>query len=214
MLVFALWLGMVMISGISKKHLGIVTLLALVAGSAIWGFMLDDYQRNRIKTFVHPLSDIQGAGYNAHQATITVGSGELSGKGVGFGTQSRLKYLPEYETDFVFAAFAEEWGFIGVVLLFIMWGIVIWRIIEIGNFGETNFESLFAYGLAILLMSHFTIHVGMNIGLLPVTGLTFPFMSYGGTHLLATYLSLGVLMGMRKYARPHKRMVYRDIELR
>jgi rod shape determining protein RodA len=214
MLVFAVWLGMVMISGISKKHLGIVALLAMVAGAATWGFALDDYQRNRIKTFIHPLSDIQGAGYNAHQATITVGSGEIFGKGVGFGTQSRLKYLPEYETDFVFAAFAEEWGFVGVLLLFLMWGIVIWRIIEIGNFGETNFESLFAYGLAILLMSHFTIHVGMNIGLLPVTGLTFPFMSYGGTHLLATYVSLGALMGMRKYAKPHKRMVYRDIELR
>lgn len=214
MLIFAVWTGMVMISGISKKHLATVGALALIAGGATWMFLLDDYQRARIKTFVDPLSDIQGAGYNAYQSTITVGSGELFGKGVGFGTQSRLKYLPEYETDFVFAAFAEEWGFVGVIILFLLWGIVIWRIIDIGNFGETNFESLFAYGLAILLMSHFTIHVGMNIGVLPVTGLTFPFMSYGGTHLLATYLALGALMGMRKYAKPHKRMVYREIELR
>jgi rod shape determining protein RodA len=180
----------------------------------VWGLLLDDYQKNRISTFLDPLSDIRGAGYNAYQATITVGSGQLFGKGVGFGTQSRLKFLPEYETDFVFAAFAEEWGFVGVVILFVLWFIAIWRIVEVGRFGESNFESLYAYGLALLFMSHFTIHVGMNIGEMPVTGLTFPFMSYGGTHLLVAYAALGILMGMRRNAKPDKRMLTREIELR
>lgn len=214
MLVFAVWLGMVMVSGISKKHLAFVATLAAVCGVAVWGLMLDDYQKNRIRTFLDPLSDIRGAGYNAYQATITVGSGQIFGKGVGFGTQSRLKFLPEYETDFVFAAFAEEWGFVGVIILFVLWFIVIWRIVEVGRFGETNFESLYAYGLVLLLMSHFTIHVGMNIGEMPVTGLTFPFMSYGGTHLLVSYAALGILMGMRRNAKPDKRMLTREIDLR
>jgi rod shape determining protein RodA len=214
MLVFAVWLGMVMVSGISKKHLAFVATLAAVCGVAVWGLLLDDYQKNRISTFLDPLSDIRGAGYNAYQATITVGSGQLFGKGVGFGTQSRLKFLPEYETDFVFAAFAEEWGFVGVVILFVLWFIAIWRIVEVGRFGESNFESLYAYGLALLFMSHFTIHVGMNIGEMPVTGLTFPFMSYGGTHLLVAYAALGILMGMRRNAKPDKRMLTREIELR
>jgi cell division protein FtsW (lipid II flippase) len=95
-----------------------------------------------------------------------------------------------------------------------LWFIAIWRIVEVGRFGESNFESLYAYGLALLFMSHFTIHVGMNIGEMPVTGLTFPFMSYGGTHLLVAYAALGILMGMRRNAKPDKRMLTREIELR
>ena len=200
MVIFFIWLGMTMVSGISKKHLALVFLVGTVAFSGLWVLVFADYQKDRIKTFIHPLADIQGAGYNAFQSTVAVGSGQILGKGVGYGSQSRLNFLPEHQTDFIFAAFAEEWGFIGVLLVFLLFGIIIWRIVLVALNGATNFEVLFGLGLSILLMSHFIIHVGMNIGLLPVTGLPVSFMSYGGSHLLTVFMGLGMLMGMRKYS--------------
>ncbi len=200
-IIFFIWLGMVLVSGISKKHLLAVFLVGLISFAGLWFYAFQDYQKQRIMTFINPMADIQGAGYNAYQSTVAVGSGQLFGKGVGFGTQSRLQFLPEYETDFIFAAFAEEWGFLGVILLFVFFAILIWRILVNATKGSTNFEVLYGLGLAILIISHFTIHIGMNIGLLPVTGITIPFMSYGGSHLLTEYAALGILMGMRKYSR-------------
>ena len=132
---------------------------------------------------------------------IAVGSGELLGRGVGFGTQSRLQFLPEYETDFIFAAFAEEWGFVGVAMLLGLFLFVIWRIISMAMHGASNFETFFGAGLAILIVSHVVINVGMNIGILPVTGIPLPFMSYGGSHLLTEFAGLGILMGMHRYSR-------------
>lgn len=196
-----IWLGMVFVSGISKKHLIAVFLVGVISFALLWSYGFADYQKQRILTFIHPLTDLQGAGYNAYQSTIAVGSGEILGKGVGYGTQSKLQFLPEYETDFIFAAFAEEWGFVGVMLVFILFGIIIWRILMNALYGASNFEILFGVGLAILFMSHFLVHVGMNIGLLPVTGTTVPFLSYGGSHLLTEFVGLGMLMGMRRYSR-------------
>ncbi|MFA5831799.1 MAG: rod shape-determining protein RodA [Candidatus Paceibacterota bacterium] len=194
-----IWLGMVFVSGISKKHIILVFVLGLVSFGGLWNFVFEPYQKQRIMTFIHPLADIRGAGYNAFQSTIAIGSGGLFGKGVGYGTQSRLNFLPEYQTDFIFAAFSEEWGFAGVALLFLFFAILIWRILHNALLGETNFEMLFGMGLAIYFISHFLINVGMNIGLLPVTGITIPFMSYGGSHLLTEFTGLGILMGMRRY---------------
>lgn len=206
-----IWLGMVLVSGISKKHLGAVVLVATLSFALLWTYGFEPYQKDRILTFIHPLTDLQGAGYNAYQSTIAVGSGEVLGKGVGYGTQSKLSFLPEYETDFIFAAFAEEWGFVGIVLLFILFGIVIWRILKNAFYGVTNFEILFGVGLAIFFMSHLVVHIGMNIGLLPVTGTTIPFMSYGGSHLLTEFAGLGILMGMRRYSRPiHKEDIQKE----
>ena len=200
-IIFLIWFGMVLVSGISKRHLAAMFLLAIIAFGGLWTFGFKDYQKNRILNFIHPLTDIHGTGYNAYQSTIAVGSGEILGKGVGYGTQSRLKFLPEYQTDFIFAAFAEEWGFIGVLLLFFLFGIVIWRTIRIARSGATNFEILFGAGVAILLIVHFVINIGMNIQLLPVTGTTLPFVSYGGTHLMTEFAGLGMMMGMRRYSR-------------
>jgi rod shape determining protein RodA len=205
LIIFFIWLGMVWVSGLSKKHLALVFLTGLTAFLALWFFVLADYQKNRIMTFVNPLEDIQGAGYNAYQSMVTVGSGGFLGKGVGYGTQSRLSFLPEYETDFIFAAFAEEWGFLGTIILFICYGVLFSRIIGIAAKGATNFETLFALGVVIMFMSHFFVHVGMNIGLMPITGLTLPFMSYGGTNMLVSFASLGILMSMKKYSRVSNR---------
>jgi rod shape determining protein RodA len=205
-IIFILWLGIILVAGVSKKHLLLMFFLGLAVSALMWFYVFEDYQKQRILTFVHPLTDLQGAGYNAYQSTVAVGSGGLFGKGVGFGTQSRLQFLPEYETDFIFAAFAEEWGFLGVLLLFIVFGILIWRILVNAQSGATNFETLFAVGLALLFMSHFVVHVGMNIGLLPVTGTTLPFVSYGGSHIITEFVGLGILMGMLQY----QRAVHRD----
>ena len=200
-IIFFLWLGMVLVSGISKKHLLAVFLVAIVCFGGLWLFIFQPYQKARIKTFIHPLTDIRGTGYNAYQSTIAVGSGKILGKGIGYGTQSKLQFLPEYQTDFIFAAFAEEWGFFGVVLLFTLYGVIFWRMLKIAFKGGGNFEILFGIGLTLLFLIHTVIHVGMNIGLLPVTGNTLPFMSYGGSHLLAEFIGLGILMGMRESSR-------------
>jgi rod shape determining protein RodA len=199
--IFFIWLAMVLFSGISKKHLLAVFLIAVIAFSGLWFSVFKDYQKQRIVSFINPLADLSGAGYNAYQSTIAVGSGEIFGKGVGLGSQSKLKFLPEYETDFIFAAFSEEWGFMGVVIIFGLYGIVFWRIIDISKKGATNFETLYGLGLASMFLFHFVIHVGMNAGLLPVTGITMPFMSYGGSHMLAEFLGIGILMGQYSYAR-------------
>ncbi len=201
MILFSVWGGLVLVAGIKFRHLAIVAFLGVVAFMGLWNFGFQEYQKDRILTFLHPLADIQGTGYNAYQSTIAVGSGELWGKGVGYGTQSKLQFLPEYETDFIFAAFAEEWGLIGVGLLFTLYGVVIWRLIIHALQGATNFERLFATGVAILFTSHFLIHIGMNIGLLPVTGTTVPFLSYGGSHLLTEFLGVGIVIAMARYTK-------------
>lgn len=208
MIIFCIWLGMVLVSGISKKHLMAVFAVGLVAFSGLWFYTFKPYQKARIMNFIHPLTNISGSGYNAYQSTIAVGSGGLLGKGVGYGTQSRLHFLPEHQTDFIFAAFAEEWGFVGVLILFFLFGVVIWRILLNAMHGVSNFEILYGTGLAIYIMAHLLINVGMNMGILPVTGLVAPFMSYGGSHLLTEFAGLGILMGMRRYRRAaHKELM-------
>jgi rod shape determining protein RodA len=199
-IICAIWFGMVAVSGISKKHLLIIFLTALLIFSIGWFFVLKPYQKDRVLTFFDPLRDPKGAGYNAMQSVIAVGSGEILGKGIGYGTQSRLEFLPEHQTDFIFASFAEEWGFLGVLVIFILWGIVIWRILKSAFNTQSNFERLFGIGLAIFFVSHALIHIGMNIGLLPVTGISLPFMSYGGSNLVTVFAGLGILMAMRRYA--------------
>ncbi len=201
MVIFLIWFGMVLVSGISKTHLALVFLSGTFIFLLLWIFVFAPYQKTRIMTFINPLADMHNSGYNAIQSTIAVGSGQVLGKGLGFGTQSRLKFLPEPQSDFIFAAFAEEWGFIGSFFILFLYGLVIWRILRNASFGASNFEILFGTGIAILFMSHILINIGMNLGLMPITGIPLPFMSYGGSHLVAEFAGLGILMSMRKYAR-------------
>ena len=200
-IIFLIWLGMMLMSGINKKHLLAIFLIVIVTLASAWFFVFKPYQKARILTFVDPARDARGAGYNALQSMIAVGSGKFFGKGIGFGSQSRLEFLPEHQTDFVFAAFAEEWGFAGALFVFLFYGIIIWRIFKIAAFGRSNFESLYGIGTAIFLMAHFFVNIGMNIGIMPITGTTLPFLSYGGSHMLTVYAALGILMGMRRYSR-------------
>ncbi len=196
-----IWLGMMLVSGISKRHLAVLCFIGLTAASALWFGGLKDYQRTRIISFVNPAHDIHGAGYNAYQAKIAVGSGELFGKGIGYGTQSKLRFLPEYQTDFIFAAFAEEWGFVGVVLVLALYGLLFARLAQIARASATNFDAFFTLGFLILLAAHMAIHTGINIGLLPVTGTTTPFMSSGGSHLMLEFAALGIITSLARYGR-------------
>jgi rod shape determining protein RodA len=201
-IIASIWLGMVLVAGISWKHLAVLFLTVVVVAGGLWHWGLHPYQKQRVLNFLHPMADIRGTGYNAYQSTIAVGSGEIFGKGIGYGTQSKLQFLPEYQTDFIFAAFAEEWGFAGVLLLFGLFVILELRILRIAANAGDNFEMLFGVGVAIYFGAQFMVHVGMDMGLLPITGTTLPFMSYGGSHLMTEYLALGILMGMRRHARP------------
>lgn len=201
MVLFAIWFGMVLVSGISKRHLLLVFLMGTVTFLLAWNFAFKPYQKARIMNFIYPLQDIRGTGYNAYQSTIAVGSGGLFGKGIGYGTQSRLNFLPEYKTDFIFAAFAEEWGFVGAMLLFIFYGIIFYKLSRFAHVAATNFESLFTYGVMIWFLTHIAINIGMNLGVMPVTGIPLPLMSYGGSHLLAEGVALGMCLAMYRYAR-------------
>lgn len=205
MIILFIWLGMVLVSGISKLHLFLVLLSGVIIFASLWFFAFAPYQKARIYNFINPMADVHKTGYNVFQSTIAVGSGQILGKGLGFGTQSRLKFLPVAESDFVFAAFSEEWGFIGSFLILLLYVLVIWRILYSASLGASNFEILFGMGIAIFFMGHIIINVGMNLGLMPVTGIPLPFMSYGGSHMLTEFAGLGILMSMRKYGRPAHR---------
>ncbi len=131
------WFGLMLVSGISKRHLATIGVLGLIVAAALWFGGLHQYQRARIVNFVNPAANIHGSGYNAFQAKVAVGSGQWFGKGIGYGTQSKLRFLPEYETDFIFAAFAEEWGFIGVLLVLALYGLIFLRLGEIARKATT-----------------------------------------------------------------------------
>ena len=194
-----IWFGMILVSGVSKKHLLVILAIAVISFLVLWFFILEPYQKTRVSSFLNPYLDPKGAGYNALQSMIAVGSGGLWGTGVGYGTQSRLGYLPEHQTDFIFAAFAQEWGFIGVLVLFFLMGLLYWRLLKLSFSGQTNFEKLFGLGLIFFILIHSVVHIGTNIGLLPITGISLPFLSYGGSHTITVLLGLGIQMGMRKY---------------
>ncbi len=197
----SIWLGLMLVSGISKKHLAIIGMGLVVVATGLWFGGLKPYQRDRIVAFVNPAANRQGAGYSAYQAMIAVGSGELFGKGIGYGTQSQLRFLPEYQTDFIFAAYAEEWGFVGIVLILALYALLLSRLFVIARRAGTNFDAFFTLGVAVLFAAHIAIHTGINIGLLPVTGTTIPFMSYGGSHLMMEFVVLGMVTALAQYGR-------------
>ncbi|PIR37712.1 MAG: rod shape-determining protein RodA [Candidatus Zambryskibacteria bacterium CG10_big_fil_rev_8_21_14_0_10_42_12] len=195
-----IWFVMILVSGISKRHLAFVIGTGVIAFGALWLFVFQPYQKARIVSFIHPLADIRGSGYNAYQSTVAVGSGELFGKGIGFGTQSKLKFLPEYQTDFIFAAFSEEWGFVGGIIILVIFSFLVARIMYHASRAPSNFETLFCVGFAGVIVAHSIVHIGMNIGLLPVTGVPLPYMSYGGSHLLTEFLALGIISSFSRFS--------------
>jgi len=206
-ILLTVWFGMVLVSGIPWRHLVVVFLAGAIAATGLWFFGLKEHQRQRIMTFVNPAADITGTGYNAYQATVASGSGQVLGKGIGYGTQSKLRFLPEYQTDFIFAAFAEEWGFVGVVLLLLLYSFLLFQMLSIARRSATNFDTLFTVGVVILFLAHVGFHAGINLGMLPVTGTTIPFMSSGGSHVVMEFAALGIIASLAQQGRSVPREV-------
>ena len=160
---------------------------------------LKPYQKSRILTFFNPERDPLGAGYQIIQSKIAVGSGGIFGKGFLMGSQSYLDYLPEKQTDFIFTLFSEEFGFIGSALLLLIYVIIVYRIIAIGNLAKNNFARLYCYGFATAFFIYVAVNMSMVLGLLPIVGAPLPIMSYGGSSMLSMMIGLGIVMSCKIY---------------
>jgi rod shape determining protein RodA len=167
----------------------------LVAGLS-WTFLFKDYQKQRITAFLMP-RDYLGASWSQNQTKISIGSGQIFGQGLGKGSQVQYGFLPEPHTDFIFSVIAEDWGMAGVLFLFIAYGFLVWRVLKIAIESQSNFPRLFASGFAIILTAQFFINIGMNLSLLPVVGIYLPFISYGGSGLIGSFVSLGILQSIK-----------------
>lgn len=203
-ILLALWLGLVVGMGLRFRQLMVILAGVAIVAALSWMFLLQPYHRARFYTLLDPAHDPQGVGWQLTQSTVAVGSGGWWGKGLGEGTQTRLHFLPEVATDFIFSAIAEEWGLVGVTFLFAVFALLLLRIFRIALSAENNFARIFAFGSCLLIFIHFGLNVGMNIGLVPVVGLPLPFLSYGGSHLVAFALAIGVLQSISARSRfPH-----------
>ena len=197
LILIALWVGILVISGIKLSHFVILAFCGLLIFSLCWSFLLKDYQKERVSNFIVPQTDPLGAGWNRMQSKIAIGSGGIFGQGVGKGSQTQYGFLPEPQTDFIFASIAEEMGLSGVVVLFSLFLVVIWRIVSLALTAQENFLRLFASGLAITLISGFFINIGMNLGILPIIGISLPLVSYGGSGLVSIFLAIGIIQSIR-----------------
>lgn len=186
------WLGIVLAAGLSLK-IAFVALAILVAGLPFSWRLLRPYQQQRIFSFLNPMADRLGAGYNLIQSVVAVGAGQLFGRGLGKGTQAQLMFLPERYSDFIFASIAEEFGFLGGIVLIILIGFLLWQILETAQSSRDKLGFLISLGIFSLLAGQSLINIGMNLGLLPITGVTLPLISYGGSSLVATLISLGII---------------------
>jgi len=197
-ILIALLVGILIVSGISFKRFLILLFCFLLIFILAWNFALKDYQKARALSFIKPqLADPLAIGWSQRQAKIAIGAGGIFGQGIGSGSQTQYGFLPEPQTDFIFAAIAEEAGLIGIAVLFFLFSILVWRILKIALLAQTNFARLFASGFTILLISQIFIHIGMNIEILPIIGIPLPFISYGGSSLIATFLGIGILQSIK-----------------
>lgn len=186
------WLAMILGAGLGWRWLAAGVGMVLLMLPLVWRF-LKDYQRQRIYTFLNPTLDPLSSGYNIIQSIIAVGSGQLFGRGLGMGTQSHLRFLPERHSDFIFASVAEELGFLGVVILLFLFVLLLWRILRVAQNVNDRFAMLVCLGVFAMIFSQSFINAGMNLGLLPVTGITLPLVSSGGSSLMAIMIGLGII---------------------
>ena len=192
----AILIGMIFVSGFKYKwffRLGIAFIALL---PAFW-MVLKDYQKNRIRVFLSPELDPFGSGYHVIQSKIAIGSGGLFGKGWLAGTQSQLNFLPENHTDFIFAVAGEEFGFVGAALIILLYLIIIWRGIAIALDADDNFGTLLAVGVTSMFMFHVMVNIGMTAGIMPVTGVPLPFLSYGVSSLTTNLMLVALLLNIK-----------------
>jgi len=193
-LVFAaILVGMLFMGGASLRWLGAMALSVVAALPLIWTYVLEDYQKLRLTSFLDPLADVQGAGYQLFQSQIAVGSGGWFGKGLTNSTQNQLDFLPVQTTDFVFAILAEELGFIGAIVVLGLFIALLWRVLVTGWRSKDPFGTLFAAGLGSMLLFQLFVNVGMVTGIMPITGIPLPFITHGGASLISIAAGLGIL---------------------
>jgi len=195
--ILAIWISIAFVAGFKVKHFLVISALAVFAALLFFQF-LEPYQKARIETFINPAQDRLGTGYQIIQSKIAIGSGQLLGKGLGQATQSQLKFLPEAESDFIFASIAESLGFFGSMLLVILYSILIVRILGFAK-TKNRFAQLVVVGAVVFLGIQMLINISMNMGYLPVTGITLPLVSYGGSSLLSTLLVLGIVFSIERH---------------
>ena len=179
-----------------------VNLAVAIGAPYLWEHKLHAYQKRRVLTFLDPDTDKLGAGYQVIQSKIAIGSGGLTGKGFLEGTQTKLAFLPEQHTDFIFAVICEEFGFVGAMFVLALFAFILWRVLSIAVQAKSRFSSLAAVGLASILFFHIFVNIGMTIGVMPVTGLPLPFLSYGGSTLTMNMALCGLLLNI--YASRYK----------
>ena len=196
MVMLALWGAFLLFIGIGWKTMFSIAGVALVTMVALWGFVLADYQKDRLMAFIDPSRDVRGAGYNVTQAQIAIGSGGLFGKGIGEGSQARLRFLPEAATDFSFAVVGEELGFVGVTFVLGVFALLFYRLYVAARQSEDDFAALLILGIGAFFLVHITINIGMNLGVMPVTGIPLPFLSAASSYLLAAMLALGIVQSI------------------
>ncbi|MDQ7849243.1 MAG: rod shape-determining protein RodA [Armatimonadota bacterium] len=195
MVLGAILLGMLFLAGVRLRLLVGLGGLGLMGAPFLWS-ALRDYQRQRLLVFLDPGIDPLGAGYALNQAKIAVGSGQIWGKGVFAGTQNLLRFIPEQHTDFIFTVIGEEMGFVGGVLLLLLFLIWIWRALQIAYTAADRLGMLVAGGIAVMTVFHVFVNIGMTVGLMPITGIPLPFISYGGSSLLTMGVATGLLLGI------------------
>ena len=193
--------GMLLVAGVSWRVLMVGTLVLVLVGAGVWSFALLDYQRERVQTFLSPNSDPLDAGYQLRQSKIAVGSGQLTGRGYMQGTQSQLRFLPALHTDFIFAVLAEEWGFVGVLVVLALFVAFISNGVTVALRARDRTAILLVVGLLSGLSFHVVYNTGMVVGLLPITGIPLPFLSYGGSFLMSSFIATGLILGVdfRRY---------------
>ncbi|MEK9173431.1 MAG: FtsW/RodA/SpoVE family cell cycle protein [Patescibacteria group bacterium] len=190
---FVIWLGFLLLSGLPWKRVLVACLVFLVVGIFMWQFYLDDYQKDRIFGMFYPEKNVLGINYSANQAKIAIGSSGFFGKGYGQGTQTQLKFLTEPATDFIISALIEEWGLLGGILGISAFLFLIHQIIKIAANTDKNFEKFICLGAVLSFSWQFFLNVGSNTGISPVVGVTFPFLSYGGSSLLTSFFLLSII---------------------
>lgn len=196
LVLLGIWLGYLLISGLPAKYIVTGLLIAVVLGAFAWGFLLADYQKARIGALFTPDADTLGINYSVAQSKIAIGSSGFFGKGFGRGTQVQLGFLPAAQTDFVFAAFVEEWGFLGGTVLISAFVFLVYRLIRIGLRSTNNFLRFIVLGTVTMIFIHFVVNLGSTLGLLPVIGIGLPFVSYGGSNLLTTAALIGIIQSV------------------
>ncbi|EKE21234.1 MAG: hypothetical protein ACD_7C00304G0004 [uncultured bacterium] len=192
LVLMAILITMLFLSGIEWKYLAVIFCLGLFSLIVIW-FLLADYQKNRIINFINPENDPKGSGYNVIQSMVAVGSGGLTGKGLGHGSQSQLNFLPENHTDFIFAVIVEEFGVLGSGVVIILLVIIFYRLKKIAQIAMDNLGYLIVAGSMAMFFVQVVVNIGMNIGVMPVTGIPLIFLSYGGSSLVVSFMTIGIV---------------------